>query len=178
MSAIFGGSKQKSQSTQSSNSQSTQVSGNQAFPIINQNYADPAADAYKTGTGLSKQLLGGGFDDYLHKTGYDFANQEGTSSLANKYAGRGIFHSGAFGRELTNFGNGLKQTYANNYLGQLLALAQQGIAGGALVSGAGGYSNGQSTATSTGQSTGSSSSTPGLAGLLGAAASMAAKGAA
>lgn len=176
MSAIFGGSKQKSQST----SQSTSQSSNQAYPALSQAYM-PAVNQGNTALSSLSALLGLGgdkaganaaYDNYLGSTDYQRTTADGNRAITSNSAVRGLLGSGSTLKRLTEFGQGNQQKYFGDYLAKLLGISQSGMQAGGLISGAGGISN----SSSTGQSTGQSSSTGGLAALIGAAASGAAKG--
>lgn len=169
MSSIFGGSKSKQQSTATSQSQSTQESGNKAYDYIKDTY-DPVAQGTTTNYNAIQALLGGdnsGFNAYKNATGFDFLTNQGSRGITGNAAAGGLLRSGSTGKALVNYGNNMNQQFAGNYLDRLLGLVNAGTQAGSLISGAGQYSKGQSTSTSNSQSTGKSSSKPGLGGLIG-----------
>lgn len=163
MSKIFGGSKQKSQST--SSSQQASQSSNQAFPWLQQNFGQGAAQSFNQGTSALNALLGQGFDGYKDNIAYDFQQDQGRGSILGNLAGRGALQSGAALKGLTQYSNNLASTTYDNYLNKLLQQAQLGAGAGQLIGGAGGVS--QSIGTSTAQSTSSGKQSGGLGGFLG-----------
>lgn len=162
MSKIFGGSKSKSQQTASSSS------SNQAYQPIQQAYMPGATAAFQAGTGALQEELAGGYDAYKENTGLDFWEQIGLRKTAGGFSGRGLYNSGATMKGLSNFSNGLRTASYNDYLQQQTGLANLGLQGGGLVSGAGNISNSQS------QGTAMSKSNKGIGETLAAAASIAA----
>lgn len=162
MSKIFGGSKSSSTQTSSSSNQAYRPVQQAFNPLLS--YATSGADAY------SKMLSGDttGFDAFKDATGYDFALDRGIGNITNNAASQGMVRSGAAARALQEYGTGLNSQYAGSYLDRLLGQANLGFNAGQTMTGAGGVAN------STGTST--SSSKPGLTGLVGAGASMFAKG--
>jgi hypothetical protein len=106
------------------------------------------------GTAAQKTGAQNAFKNYLGSTGYNFNLQQGQNAINGNAAARGILNSGATGKALTSYGQGLASNYFNNYIGQLSGLAgagqtalgqvgdaatQGGIAGGKYISS--GYSN-------------------------------------
>jgi hypothetical protein len=166
MSKIFGGSKSKSQSTQSSR----QESSNQAYPAMQQQFT-PVMENANTGSDWLRKLLGGdgeGFNNYLDATGYDFARDRGEGAITSMFGSKGLRNSGSAMKSLSEFNQGLKGQRSNDYVNQLMGLTNTGFQAGGAISGAGNKSLG----TSTGQSTGSSVSHEGIAKTLMAGASM------
>lgn len=162
MSSIFGGSKQKSQSTS--------TSGNKAYDTISNAYSPLLGYASQGAQGLSA-LLGGdasGFNAYKNATGFNGAAEQGSRGITGNAAAAGLLRSGSTSKALQAFGDTLQNNYANQYMQQLLGQANLGFQAGNLISGAGNYS--------TGQSTSKGSSKPGIGGFLGALASGAAAG--
>jgi hypothetical protein len=166
MSAIFGGSKSKQQSTASSSS------SNQAYPWLQQTYA-PQAQTGLDATSALKNLLGlsgpsqfdDQFNDYKDSSGYNFMFDQGSKAITGNNATKGLLNSGSTLKALNMFGQNTASTYFNQYLDRLLGLSGLGNQAGSLISGAGGVSNSQS------QSTGTSKSKPGLGSLIGSALS-------
>lgn len=156
MSAIFGGSKQSSSST----------SSNQAYPYVQQQFSGMAGNGAHANDALYSLLTGGAgsgeaFNNYKNSAGYQSTLDAGSHAVTGNAASRGLMNSGATGKALVNYGQGLNQQYYNNYLSQLLGLGQQGLGAGGLIAGAG----------QTSHSTSSGSSKPGIGGFLGSLAS-------
>lgn len=161
MSKIFGGSKSK----QTSQATSQQVSYNQAYNPIAQQFTPLLQEAQKGLADYNAFMAGDttGFDQYKANTGYDLAESEGFRRLLGGSSAAGTFTSGATGKRLQQYGTDLQQQYANNYLDRLLGRAGIGFQAGSALTSAGGYSSGSSQSTSQG----SSSSKPGIGGFLG-----------
>lgn len=157
MSKIFGGSKSKQQSTQSSSS------SNRAYEPIQQAFS-PLLPYAQQGASSLAALLGGdrsGFERYMDTTGFDVERDQGESAIGRMFGSKGLRNSGSALKGLTKFNSDLKNKYSNDYISKLLGLSQLGSnAGSALIS-AGGVSSSQ------GQSTGSSSSNNGFGDFLG-----------
>ena len=69
--------------------------------------------------------------------GYQFQLQQGTQATQRDLAAQGLLQSGAAGKALTTFGQGLAQNYAGQYTAGLTNLSQLGQAGAAGVASAG-----------------------------------------
>lgn len=69
--------------------------------------------------------------------GYQFQLQQGTQAAQRNLAAMGLLNSGAAGKALTQYGQGLAQNYAGQYAGGLATLSQLGQAGAAGVASAG-----------------------------------------
>lgn len=172
MGKLFGGSKSKQQSTQTS--QSTSNSQNQAYPFIQQQFGGLTGQA-TSGANSLQALLGGdmtGLNTFLKSTGFDFARDRGESAINTKLASGGLRNSGAALKSLTQFNDDLRGQRSTSYIDTLLKQIGTGFNAGQLIGGVGGQSNAQSTGS--GQSTGSSSSKKGIGEILGNAATAAA----
>ena len=159
---LFGGSKQKSESS----------SSNRAFDLMQSTYA-PQMSTGTRSNDLVASLLGVGgdpaagaaaLDNWNKSTGYDFLMDSGSRAITGNMASKGLLNSGATAKALTTFGQNLASTQFSGYLDKLLGLSEQGMKGGALVSGAGGTS----------QSRGTGNSKPGMSAFLGQMAAPAA----
>lgn len=176
MSAIFGGSKQKSKSQ----SQSTSQSYNQAYPYIQNAYAPTVATgnsaisstAALLGLGGDKAGADAAYDNYLGSTDYQKTTADGIRAITSNNAARGLLGSGATLKALNTFGQQNQQKYFSDYIAKLLGLATMGLSAGQLIAGAGNTANSQST----GSASSSGSSTGGLTGLIGGLAGGAARG--
>lgn len=69
--------------------------------------------------------------------GYQFQLQQGSQAVQRNLAAQGLLQSGAAGKALTQYGQGLAQNYAGQYAGGLATLSQLGEAGAAGVASAG-----------------------------------------
>lgn len=178
MSAIFGGSKSKQQSTSQQSSQAQNTSYNKAYDFLQDTYAPVA----QQGTGASKllaSLLGYGdpgafqpaFDNYKSSAGYDFILDSGSRAITGNAASKGMLNSGATLKALNSFGQNTASQFYNNFLDRLLGASNQGMQAGNLISGAGNYGQGTSSSQGTSNSTSSSSSKPGIGGFIGSVAS-------
>lgn len=177
MSSIFGGSKSKQDSQNTSTQQSS--SSNQAYPFLQQQYGGQI----NQGLGASNfmaQLLGlpnsgdpsaanSAFDDYKNSTGYNFMMDSGRKAITGNAAANGLLDSGSTLKALNTYGQNTGSSFFNAYLDKLLGLSQQGLGAGGLISGAGQQSS--STGYSQGTSSGTSSSSPGIGQFLGTIAS-------
>ena len=149
MGSIFGGSKQKSSSS------------NQAFGQIRDTFT-PLTENAATGSNALAALLSGdasGFNAYKKATGFDAAAEYGSRGVTGNAAAKGLLRSGSTSKGLQAFGDMLQNQYAGNYMDRLLGQANLGYQAGSLISGAG----------QTSQSSGKQKN--GLGGFLGAAAS-------
>lgn len=168
MSAIFGGSKQKSKSS----SQSQQTSQNLAFPWAQEQFTPQVRQGNQASSAIAALLgLGGdsaaasaAMQNYNNSAGYQQTLDSGSRSITNNAASRGLLGSGSTLKRLMQFGQENSQKYFSDYIAKLLGLTQAGQNAGQIVTGAGNYSTGQSSSSGTG----SGSSTGGLASLIGA----------
>lgn len=145
MSKLFGGSRSK------------QTSENQAYGDI-KNTFNPLTQYAGQGASAISALLSGdasGFNKYKDATGFDFASEQGSRGITGNAAASGLLRSGSTDKALVNYGQGMQNQYANNYIQQLLGLSGLGFNAGNLIAGAGN------------KSTATSKSKPGLGGFLG-----------
>ncbi len=142
MSKIFGGSKSKSQQTASSSS------SNLAYQPISTGYMPEATNSFQSGARALQAGLSGGFEGYRENTGVDFWKNLGLKKTAGGFSGRGLYNSGATMKALAGYENNIETASYNDYLQQQSGLANLGLQGGNLVSGAGNISNSQSQGTS------------------------------
>lgn len=163
---LFGGSSSKQQST------STNASWNEAFPQIQQQFSPAVTQGTGAGNAISALLGIGGnpaaqqqaFQKFRDSTGYNFRFNEGQRAITNSNALRGLLNSGATGKALAQYGQGLASSSFNDYLQSLQGQQAAGLGAGNLISGAGEQSIGES------QSTGKSSQKKGIGKALGTAA--------
>lgn len=180
LATVFGGSgsKNKSSQTSTSSSNNKSASWNDAFPYLKETYGG-AVEKGGQATDFLSALLGmngspaasQAFDDYKDSSGYDFTMDSGVNALNHNSASRGLFNSGAAGKDLIKFGQGTGSQFFNNFLDRLLGLSDRGLAAGSLISGAGGKSMGEgsSSGSSYGSGSGSSYTKPGIGQFLGQA---------
>lgn len=148
MGSIFGGSKQKSSSS------------NQAYGTIN-NWAQPLLGYANQGAQGLAALLGGdtsGLNNYKSATGFDRTLSTGMQNITNAGAAKGLLRSGATSKALVNYGQQLEDQTAGSYMDRLLGLSGIGSNAANILSGAG----------QTSQSSGKSKN--GIGGFLGSAA--------
>lgn len=120
--ALFGGSKSRAD--------------NQAFPQL-QSQLTPGIQAGVGGITQLGNELGGGFDDYLDKSGFNFAAGEGLKGIAGSNAARGLLRSGASSRAFGQFMEGLRSQRYDNFLNQVRGLGELGIGAASTLTSAG-----------------------------------------
>ena len=103
--------------------------GQQANTALGQFYGLPGADGTTTMPDYNSILS--------NLPGYQFQLQQGTQATQRDLAAQGLLQSGAAGKALTTFGQGLAQNYAGQYTAGLTNLSQLGQAGAAGVASAG-----------------------------------------
>lgn len=149
MGGLFGGSKQSSTSSNLNNTALTSA----LMPSVG-----GVGDSYNA----IKALLSGdtsGFNAFKNAAGYNFAAKQGTQGVLGSGAARGLLRSGATGKGLVSFGQGLANQYLDNYLSKLMGMGQLGLGAAGVLSDSGRVS------------TQKSSSKNGLGGLVGGLAS-------
>ncbi|QDP56932.1 MAG: hypothetical protein Unbinned2691contig1000_6 [Prokaryotic dsDNA virus sp.] len=164
MSSIFGGSKQKSSSSNSS----TSTAGNLAFPFLQEGFAKPGQQVYAS----NLQDLDGSlksFDDYKSNIGFDFMEKLGLAKRAGNFAGGNMLQSGAALKALSEYQTGMQNQVYGDFLDKKLNLANLGAQGGQIAGSAGGYSTSSSRGTSTGSGGSSSGGLGSALGSIGAA---------
>lgn len=161
---ILGGSKQKSESSSSSDS------SNRAYDWLKSTYGPQGGQAFQGGTNMLGNILGLGTDpnagsaalnNYWNSAGGQFQLGEGLDALTSKYSALGLSKSGAAMKGMEKYRQGLASTYLNNYLGQLNDYSKLGLGAGSLIGSAGGISHSES------ESTGTGSSSNGIGDILG-----------
>jgi len=130
-----------------SQQQAAQQASNTQMQMFNQIQANEAPwvqQGQAANTALSQFYgLGGGSGtlDYnsilSNLPGYQFQLQQGEQAVKSNLAAQGLLESGAAGKTLTQFGQGLAQNYAGQYVQGLQNLSQFGQAGAAGVASAG-----------------------------------------
>jgi hypothetical protein len=150
MSAIFGGSKNKSTNTNKG--------------LINTAFQPLLDQAGKSNNALTTFLSGDGsqFNKFADAAGMPFEAARGVDQIGSASSGRGVFRSGARDKAISEFGQGLSGRYAQQFIQSLLGQTGTALNAGGLVAGAGQESN--------------SSSKPGIASFLGQAAAGVATG--
>lgn len=143
MSSIFGGSKSRSRNTNKD--------------VINSAFA-PLMGQAVTANNQINSLLGGdasGFNKFKDATGFDFELMRGMDNVGSSFSGRNVFRSGARDKAIAEFGAGINNRFAQQYIQALLGQSGQALGAGQLVAGAGQEST--------------SKSSPGIGGLVGGA---------
>ena len=141
MSGIFGGSKSRSRNTNKD--------------VINSAFA-PLMGQAATANNQISALLGGdasGFNRFKDATGFDFELMRGMDNVGSSFSGRNVFRSGARDKAIAEFGAGINNRFAQQYIQALLGQSGQALGAGQLVAGAGQEST--------------STSSPGLGSLIG-----------
>lgn len=104
--------------------------GQQASDALSRFYGLPGSSG-GTGTTPDYQKL------LASLPGYQFQLDQGSQAVDRNLAARGLLQSGAAGKALTQYGQGVAQNYAGQYTGGLATLSQLGQAGAAGVASAG-----------------------------------------
>lgn len=125
-------------------------SGNHAWDEIKDTYY-PMAQKGVGGYNALGNLLGLGgsgahsqaINDYWNSTGGKFQLEQGLDAVTSKMSAAGLRQSGAYGKAMEQYRQGLASTYADNFLGKLLQYSQLGLGAGNLMANAGQYSKGQ-----------------------------------
>jgi hypothetical protein len=131
---IFGGSTDKSQSTQS----------NQAYPYLSGAFAPTISNGVGAGTQIANMLgLNGpnaqasGFDTWKNSTGYKFGLDQGINAITGNAATQGLLNSGGTLKALDTYGQNYAATQYQNYLNPLQNLLGSALQGGSVLSSAG-----------------------------------------
>lgn len=98
-------------------------------------YVGQAGDAIKgmLGIGGDPAAQAGAFNQFKNSTGFQSAMDAGTQAIGNSQAAKGMFQSGATGKKLASFGQGLGQQYLGSYMDKLFNLGQMGIGAGGIL---------------------------------------------
>lgn len=126
LSSLFGGGTKK------------QTTSNAAYGQLSGAFSPLLPYAGQAGSAISS-FLGGdptGFNNYKSETGFNTALGQGLQGVTGAEAAKGLLRSGAAGKAFENFGQGLEQQSAGNYLQQLLGLGGLGLQAGQVISGA------------------------------------------
>jgi hypothetical protein len=95
---------------------------------------DPGLERFADATGLSAGnnaideflgLNGGGFEDYLQSTGFQFQQQQGMDQLTSSAATKGLLNSGSTIKAALDYNQGLASTYGRNYLADVMSRNNQ-----------------------------------------------------
>jgi hypothetical protein len=112
---------------------------NRAYDFLSGAYGPSTGYTGEAGSAISR-FLGGdpsGFDAYKDATGFNTALSKGLQGVTGAQAAKGLLRSGSSGKAFEDYGEGLEQQYAGNYLQQLLGLGNLGLGAGQIISGAG-----------------------------------------
>lgn len=129
MSAIFGGSKKKAQSS----------SENQAFGTIDQ-WAQPLMGTTGEAVGGLQRLLGGdatGLNQYKQTIGFDNMLEQGSRGVTGNAAASGLLRSGGTSKGLARFAAGLEDQTSGQYMDRLFQMAGIGQNAASTLAGAG-----------------------------------------
>jgi hypothetical protein len=162
-SSLFGGNKTSSGGT--SNSSSTSLSENQAYPFL-QGALSPQVNNAGASSNAMADLLGlngggaqnAGFDNWRNSTGYQFGMDQGTQAITGGAASKGLLNSGATAKALQKFGTGYANQQFGNYFNQMLGLGNMGNQAAGVLTNAGQKSTSQSNSQSQQWSKGQNSS--------------------
>lgn len=106
--------------------------GGQALNALSGFYGLGGVDTSAVGGGPSASQVGGASStpDYnailSNLPGYQFQMQQGTQAINQNLAAQGLLQSGAAGKELAQYGQGLASNYAGQYVNGLQSLAGLG----------------------------------------------------
>lgn len=126
-------------------SESHAESGNLAYPAISQAFT-PALGYVTQGGNAVSALLGLGDDSAGQKTalenfsnsaGMEFMRDQGNAQINSNQAAKGLLNSGSTLKGLEKYGQGLGQTYLNQYMQNLFGLGNLGLGAGGVMSDAG-----------------------------------------
>lgn len=105
---------------------------------------------------------GGGFENYLANTGYDWAMDQGTRAITGNAAAQGMLRSGSTLKGIEEYGQNLGKQFFENYLGQLMNMGQMGQRSTGQVAQAGQVSESDSSSGGLGRTIGAGLSAIGL----------------
>jgi len=112
---------------------------NQAYGTLKDAFSGALPFTQQGGNAMMA-LLGGdssGFDKFKQATGFDFLSKQGSQGITGNAAARGLLRSGGTGKALMDYGAGMQNKYANDYLSQLLGVGNLGLGAGGLLAQAG-----------------------------------------
>lgn len=164
MSSIFGGSSQKSSSS------------NQAYPYLQGALSPEVSNGVSADQTLSSLLGGHGsaaqnaaFKNWQGSTGYQFGLNQGSQAITQNNAATGLLNSGATAKALDTYGQQYANTQYQNYLNPLQNLVNSGNQGASVIGGAGQtqQSSGSSNTGGLGGALGSLLGSPGIASIFG-----------
>lgn len=146
VSTLFGGSKNKNQSSSTSDNQAYNYLQGALSPMVSggvtgyNSLADFLGINGSAGTDRANQ----GLTNYMGSTGFNNLLDSTTRAITGNQAAKGLLRSGATGEAITNNSQQLAQQSAQNYLGNLASLSQLGLGAAGTIAGAGQRSNSQS----------------------------------
>lgn len=155
MSSIFGGSKQKS----TSSNQAYGTLSNALSPVVNTVGSGVNALLGLLGLGGDSSSAAQGLEGYKNSAGYQNAIEGGSRAITGNKAAAGLLRSGSTGKALTQFGEETAQKYYNDYIQNIINTAGLGLNAGSVLASAGN------------QSKSTSKSKNGLGGFIGQLAS-------
>jgi hypothetical protein len=110
-------------------------------------YSNPAPAPQYAPAGSQQDAL----NSFASSGGMDFLREQGIRAIEASQAGKGILNSGGTGIALEKYGQGLAQTYLNQYMDQLLNYSKLGAQGAGILADAGNYSDGMVSSSSSGK---------------------------
>lgn len=87
---------------------------------------------------------GTALNNFSNSGGMDFILDQGQKAVSGASAANGVFNSGATGKALVNYGQGVGKNYLQQYMGNLMNLGQLGLGAGSSMTGAGSVNQAQS----------------------------------
>jgi len=127
--AIFGGSRAKSQQ------------GNLNNNLLTSSLS-PALGNVGTSSNRLTQLFNGdpsGFNNFKKAGGFDWFAQQGAEGVLGNMAAQGLLRSGTAGKALINYGNNMANQYLQNYVQDLLGYGNMGVGAGSVLADSGKY---------------------------------------
>lgn len=100
--------------------------------------------ATSSGPTANPTTAAAGLNAFSDSAGLGFVMDQGQKAISGASAANGVFNSGATGKALVEYGQGLGQTYLNQYMSHLASLGQLGLGAGSAMTGAGGVNTSQS----------------------------------
>lgn len=97
----------------------------------------PATTSTPAPTSATPASASSGLENWSDSAGMNFILDQGQKAISGASAANGVFNSGATGKALVEYGQGLGQTYLNQYMQHLASLGQLGLGAGSAMSNAG-----------------------------------------
>lgn len=126
-------------------------SGNHAWDSLSGSLS-PATGYVTQGGNAVSALLGlggdsaaqkGALENFSNSAGMEFMREQGNKQINSNQAAKGLLNSGSTLTALTKYGQGLGQTYLNQYMQNLFGLGNLGIGASGVLADAGRWSKGE-----------------------------------